>query len=253
MRKTHNQLKCFIVSNYAIILARVSIKENLRNIRERIKSLGRDPQDIKLIAVTKTIPVELIEQAIQAGITDVGENKIQEAIPKNEALKQKYPNVTWHMLGHLQRNKVKQALEKFNLIQSVDSERLAKEIDDRRRTIGERRTPILIEVNTSGEATKYGVKPEEAVKLLQLISGFASIQVQGLMTIAPMAADPEKTRPCFKKLKTLSEEIKKLNLPNVKMKYLSMGMTDDFEIAIQEGSNMIRLGRAIFGQRPPKL
>lgn len=245
-RKTHNQLKCLIISNYAIIFTKVSIKENLQNIRERIISLGRDPQEIKLIAVTKTIPVALIEQAILAGVTDLGENKVQEAIPKIDALKQKYPHVTWHMLGHLQRNKVKQALGRFDLIQSVDSERLAQEIQDKAKG---QIVPVLLEINTSGEESKFGVQPESAQRVLQTIAKFSNIKVQGLMTIGLFSDDLEKVRPCFKKLKTLSEKIKELNLPNVEMKYLSMGMSDDFETAIQEGSNVIRIGRAIFGKR----
>ncbi|NQT30272.1 MAG: YggS family pyridoxal phosphate-dependent enzyme [Candidatus Saganbacteria bacterium] len=226
------------------------IKANLEAIRQRIsiaaQKSGRNPEEIKLIAVTKTVPVELIEQAIQAGIVDIGENRVQEAKPKIEALKQKYPNVTWHMLGHLQRNKVRQALDLFAIIQSVDSERLAKEIEHRLRPEG---TQILVEVNTSKEATKYGLPPDSVVDFLKKISNFGNINVRGLMTIGPLADDPEAARPSFIRLRKLSEEIRKLDLPNVSIAYLSMGMTDDFEIAISEGSNMVRIGRAIFGER----
>jgi len=224
----------------------MSIKENIDLIYKQIEKLGRDPQDIKLIAVTKTIPINLIEQAIQAGITDIGENRVQEAMPKIQALKEKYPQVTWHMIGHLQRNKVRQVLDNFDIIQSVDSERLAREIQAKAQA---KEVRVLVEVNTSGEETKYGIPVDSAIDFLKKVSKFDNIQVQGLMTIAPLVADPEKVRPYFKKLKALSEDIKKLNLPNIEMKYLSMGMSDDFTVAIQEGSNMIRVGRAIFGQR----
>ncbi|MFC1571279.1 YggS family pyridoxal phosphate-dependent enzyme [Candidatus Margulisiibacteriota bacterium] len=225
------------------------IKANLKSIRQRISSAaqksGRKSEDVKLIAATKTIPVELIEQAIQAGITDIGENKVQEAIPKIAALRQKYSLVRWHMVGHLQRNKARQAVENFDLIQSVDSERLGREIEAQAQA----QVPILIEVNTSGEMSKFGVAPELTVELLTLISKFRNIRVQGLMTIGLFTNDLEKVRPCFVKLRNLSEKIKNLNLPNVEMKYLSMGMTDDFEVAVAEGSNMVRIGRAIFGKR----
>jgi pyridoxal phosphate enzyme (YggS family) len=253
-RRTINQLRVFMsisyrkVTDYAIIFF-VSVKENIAAIRERIaraaSALGRNPQEIKLVAVTKTVAIELVEEAIRAGITDIGENRVREAGPKIEALRQKYPRVTWHMIGHLQRNKVRQALELFDMIQSVDSERLAREIQAKAEAQG-LRPKVLIEVNTSGEESKYGVPVDEAVKLLKIISTFANIDVQGLMTMAPLADDPEAARPYFKKLKSLSKEINKLNLPNLEIKYLSMGMTDDFETAIQEGSNMVRIGRAIF-------
>ncbi|MFH1825973.1 MAG: YggS family pyridoxal phosphate-dependent enzyme [bacterium] len=228
------------------------IKANLEVIQQRItqaaKKSGRTSADIQLIAVTKTQPVELIEEAIQAGITDIGENRVQEALPKIEALRQKYSLVKFHLVGHLQRNKVKQMLGNFDLIQSVDSERLAAEIDQR-TTNHDQPTPVLLEVNTSGERSKFGVAPELTIELLTIISKLRKIRVQGLMTIGLFTGDPEKVRPCFIMLRNLSEQIKKLNLPNVEMKYLSMGMTDDFEVAIEEGSNMVRIGRAIFGER----
>lgn len=224
------------------------IKENLEVIRQRIKQAGGDPQKIKLIAAVKTLPPELVVAAIEAGITDIGDNRVQEAKAK-AAIRQRFPDVTWHMIGHLQRNKVRQALDLFDIIQSVDSERLAAEISrqaclpDRQ---AQRQIPILIEVNTSGEESKYGVPADQAIDLLKIVSKFANIQIQGLMTIAPLVDDPEKARPCFVRLRKLSEQIKALNLPNTEMKYLSMGMTDDLEAAIQEGANMIRIGRGLF-------
>jgi pyridoxal phosphate enzyme (YggS family) len=233
------------------------IKANLESVLQRISkaasSVGRDGKEIRLLAVTKNVPVEIIEQTIKAGVTDIGENRVQEAGPKIKALKEKYPRVIWHMVGHLQRNKVRQALDIFDIIQSVDSERLAREIHAKAEAKSQAgKIPVLVEINTSGEETKYGIPVNSTIDFLKIVSSFNNLSVQGLMTIVPLADDPQKARPYFRKLKVLSEEIKKLNLPNVEMNYLSMGMTDDFEVAIQEGSNMVRIGRAIFGKRPPK-
>ncbi|MFH1347643.1 MAG: YggS family pyridoxal phosphate-dependent enzyme [Candidatus Margulisiibacteriota bacterium] len=236
----------------------MSIKENLQTIRSQIAkaaaSIGRDPNEITIIGAVKNQPTEKIIEALEAGLTDIGENKVQEAKVRYEEIKSKFPNVTWHMIGHLQRNKVRQALDVFDIIHSLDSERLAREISEKGRGAGDGgRISVLVEVNTSGEETKYGIPADSTIDFLKKLSKFGNIKVQGLMTIAPLIDDPEKVRPYFKKLKDLSENIKKLNLPNIEMKYLSMGMTDDFSVAIQEGSNMVRIGRAIFGPRPPKL
>lgn len=226
------------------------IAENIEKIKERIaqasRRVNRDPSEIILLAATKDVPAELISKAIEAGITDIGENKVQEARPKYEALASKYPNLIWHMIGHLQTNKVKKTLEIFSKVQSVDSLRLAQEIDKRAREAS-KKVDVLVEVNTSGEATKFGVKPEEALELIKCISGLPNIKVTGLMTIGPLVEDTEKARPSFKMLRNLRGEITKANIPNVEMKHLSMGMTDDFEVAIEEGSNIVRIGRAIFG------
>ena len=229
----------------------MSIKENLQNIRTQIEkaasSAGRDPQEIKLIGAVKNVPTELVLRALEAGLTNIGENKVQEARVRYDEIKDKFPNVAWHMLGHLQRNKVRQALEMFDIIQSVDSERLAREISCRFQVAGcKLQVPILVEVNTSDETTKYGMPIDSTIDFLQKVSNFGNIKVQGLMTIGLFTDDLEKVRPCFIKLRKLSEEIKKLNFPNVAMRYLSMGMTGDFEVAIQEGSNMLRIGRGIF-------
>ncbi len=232
----------------------MSIKENLQIIRQKVHSAaqaaGRDPSTIKIIGAIKNQPTEKVIEAIEAGLTDIGENKVQEAQARYEEIKSKYPNVAWHMIGHLQRNKVRQSLDIFDIIHSLDSERLAGEIESRAGS-GERRkiVSVLIEVNTSAEASKYGISVDSTIDFLKKLSGFHNIRVQGLMTVSLFSDDLEKVRPCFIKLRKLSEEIKKLNLPNVAMKYLSMGMTDDFEIAIQEGSNMVRIGRALFGKR----
>lgn len=198
-----------------------------------------------MVAAVKNVPTELVVQGIKAGLTDIGENRVQEARGKYDELKSKFPNLTWHMIGHLQRNKVRHALDIFDIIQSVDSERLAREIQEK-ASAKAKVIPILIEVNTSGEETKYGVPVDSTIDFLETISSFTNVQVQGLMTITPLADDPGRARPYFARLKRLSEEIKKTNLAQVEMKYLSMGMTDDFEVAIQEGSNIVRIGRGIF-------
>ena len=219
-------------------------KEVLDRVAQAAERAGRDPAEITVIAVSKTFDSDVVQEAFDTGIRDFGENKVQEAQAKT-SLREKFPNITWHMIGHLQRNKVKQALEIFDVVQSVDSERLAAELSQR----AARPVRILLEVNVSGEESKFGVPAEKTIELLKIISGFANIQVEGLMTMAPLADDPETARPYFKRLALLSQEIKQLNLPNVEMKYLSMGMTDDFEVAIQEGANMVRIGRALFGGR----
>jgi PLP dependent protein len=223
----------------------VSIKENVADVRRRIAAAAersnRSPDEIRIVAVTKTVPPEQIAEALAAGLTDCGENRVQDALLKVAA----FPRVNWHLIGHLQRNKVKDIVGKFSLIHSVDSERVARELGVRSLEFGERQK-VLIEVNTSGEKTKYGVTPGELIPLLQLVSGFASIQVEGLMTMAPIVADPELARPYFARLRELSVQAQALDLPNVELKYLSMGMSDDFEVAVEEGANLVRIGRAIF-------
>lgn len=219
--------------------AKVSIAESLTKIKEEFSPA------ITLIAVTKGVPVEKIEEVIRAGVTDIGENRVQEAEAKIKYLRPKYPQVRFHFIGHLQTNKVRQALDIFDIIQSLDSERLAREISARAARI----FPVLIEVNASAEKSKFGVPVEQTLEFVQSVARLPNLKIEGLMTIAPLASDPGSVRPFFKKLKTLSNEILKLNLPNVEMKYLSMGMSDDYQIAIQEGSNMVRLGRLIFGAR----
>ena len=227
-----------------------TIKKNLEKINEKIKKAAlkanRSPEDIKLVAVTKTATVEQIKEAISAGVKTIGENKVQEAKGKYQVLSADIADIEWHLVGHLQTNKVKYAIEVFDLIHSVDSIKLAEEIDKRSLQFGIM-TNILVEVNVSGEETKYGIKPEEVEPFLKEISEFSRIKVRGLMTIAPIAEDKEEVRPYFRKLRELSEKIENKNIKNVKMDYLSMGMTDDFEVAIEEGANMVRIGRGIFG------
>jgi len=224
-----------------------TIKNNLEIINEKIKKAAlkanRNPEEIKLVAVTKTATIEQIKEAISAGVKIIGENKVQEAKEKYQILN---ADIEWHLVGHLQTNKVKYAIEIFDCIHSVDSIKLAKEIDKRSLQFG-KTTNVLVEVNVSGEETKYGIKPEEVEPFLKEISEFSRIRVRGLMTIAPIEEDKEEARPYFRKLRELSKETKSKNIKNAKMDYLSMGMTDDFEVAIEEGANMVRIGRGIFG------
>jgi len=225
----------------------MSIRENLERIKEkiRVKSelVGRDPQEITLVAVTKTVEADRIEEAIAAGVNIIGESRVREAKEKYRKVESR---IIWHLVGHLQRNKAKDAVKIFDLIHSVDSAELAKEIDKQAKKIGKIQK-ILVEANVSGEESKYGLNPEGVITFLQEVSGFPNIKVEGLMTMAPFYENPEDCRPCFRKLKELVEEVKTKNIKNVEMTYLSIGMSNDFEVAIEEGSNMVRIGRAIFG------
>jgi len=221
----------------------LGIKENLDNLRKRVenaaKKAGRNPDEIKIVAASKEVPAEKILEAIECGISIIGENRVQEAYEKYNKIGHL---AEWHMIGHLQRNKVKKALLIFDCIQSVDSERLAQEISKR----ATKPVDIFIEVNTSLEETKYGVLPEDVIDFINKIRSLERLRIKGLMTIGPLKGDP---RPCFRKLRELRDKIMEQGFENVDIQYLSMGMTDDFEIAIEEGSNMIRIGRAIFGER----
>jgi len=235
------------VKNIKRLLFMETIKNNLEIINEKIKKaalrVNRNREEIKLVAVTKTATVEQIEEAINAGVKIIGENKVQEAKEKYHILT---ADIEWHLVGHLQTNKAKYAVEIFDCIHSVDSIKLAQEIDKRSLQFA-KIMDILVEVNVSGEETKYGIKSEEVEAFLKEISEFPRIRVRGLMTIAPIVEDEEEVRPYFRKLWELSKEIKSKNIENVKMDYLSMGMTEDFEIAIEEGANIVRIGRGIFG------
>ncbi len=229
------------------------VSDNILKVRERILSvcakINRDPGRINTIAVSKGRAVEQIKEAIEAGITDIGENKVQEALAKYNALSAKrYPlnAIKWHMVGHLQTNKAKEAVRIFDLIQSVDTLHLAKEIDKQAGRINKVQD-ILIEIKTSSEETKFGLKPDAAIEVIKEIARLKNINIKGLMTIAPLVANPEETRPYFRMLRELRDRMNYLNAKRYTLYALSMGMTDDFETAIEEGSNMVRLGRAIFG------
>ena len=205
---------------------------------------GRRLEDITLVAVSKTVPPARINEAIGAGIRIIGENKVQEAQQKFD----KVDEVNWHMVGHLQTNKVKYALKIFDLIQSVDTYHLAEEINKRAEKDG-KKVPVLIEVNTSGEESKYGCNPEEAEDLVLRVSQLPSVEVKGLMTIGLFSDNPALVRTCFVKLRRIFDSLSGQNIPNVKMEIISMGMSADFDLAIEEGSNMVRIGTAIFGPR----
>ncbi|MEO0098719.1 MAG: YggS family pyridoxal phosphate-dependent enzyme [candidate division WOR-3 bacterium] len=229
----------------------MSIKENIKILKERIGEIcakkGRR-EEITIVAVTKGISVEKIREAIASGIKIIGENRVQEAFSKYQIIGEE---VAWHMVGHLQTNKVKKALQFFQMIQSVDSLHLALEIDKHAREKN-KVVPVLIEVNTSGEATKFGVPPDKLFSLLEKILPLKQIKVLGLMTLGPGLAvvDPEKSRKPFRQLWELREKIReKFQLPPSQFSILSMGMSSDYEVAIEEGANMIRIGTAIFGKR----
>lgn len=225
------------------------VAENLVRLRQRISDacarVSRKPEDVALVAVTKTIGPEKIQEAVDAGIALLGENRVQEAASKIGAVS---GDVTWHMVGHLQRNKAKKAVDMFDMIQSVDSLELAAEIDRRCRQ-ADKTMDILVEVNTSGEDTKYGVPPDATLDLVEKISHLSNVAVEGLMTIGAFTDDESLIRDCFGTLRRLAQTIRESDLEDVEMRYLSMGMTSDYELAIEEGSNMVRIGTAIFGAR----
>jgi pyridoxal phosphate enzyme (YggS family) len=224
----------------------VSVRDNIQTLKARIdraaSRAGRDPGEIAIVAVAKTFPPEMIEEAIAGGIRIIGENRVREAKEKHRVIGDR---VEWHMVGHLQTNKVKEALSIFSMIQSLDSTRLAEEIEKR----AARDVACLLEVNTSKEKTKFGVAPDEVFDLYERLAQCKKIDVQGLMTIGPGWAvqDPEASRPCFRVLRELREELAQAF--DRSFPVLSMGMTSDFEVAIEEGSTMIRAGTAIFGPR----
>lgn len=227
-----------------------SIQNRLRLVRERIEATAlacdRDPKTVKLVAVSKTVPVDPIRAAIKAGVTILGENYVQEAREKIEALREE--KISWHFIGHLQSNKAKYAVKLFDLIHSVDSLKLAKELNRRAKTLGKVQD-ILIQVNISGEETKSGIDTEQAIKLVREISLLENLAICGLMTMPPYFNAPDKVRPYFRALKSLQAAIRDQAIPNVHMDELSMGMTGDFEAAIQEGATLVRIGTAIFGER----
>lgn len=224
----------------------MSIYENIRSVKHRIeeaaKRSGRNPEEITLVAVTKNQPVSAVEEVIKAGVRDIGENRHQELLTKYKVVDS---NVNWHFIGHLQRNKVKYIMPFVYLIQSVDSIALAKEISKRAEKIGKVQD-ILLEVNVSGEATKYGFPPKEIAPAIEELAQLKNIYLKGLMMMAPLTDNIERLRPYFAEIKRIFDDLYRRQGPNVEMRYLSMGMTGDFEVAIEEGSNMVRIGTAIF-------
>ena len=218
------------------------IKENVEQI------LNELPEGIELVAASKTRTPEEILEAINSGIRIVGENYVQEAI---NAFKVIGTKVRWHFIGHLQKNKVKKAVGIFNMIETVDSYDLAEEIDERCRQIS-KIMPILIEINSGKEKQKFGVLPEDTADLIKEISVFNNVKILGIMTMGPRFGNPEDSRPYFIETRKIFEKIKKLDLPDIEMKYLSMGMTNSYKIAIEEGANIVRIGSKIFGERDKK-
>ena len=225
------------------------LKENLEKVEENIQAAcdraGRKRDEVTLIAVSKTKPVEMLQEAYDLGVRINGENKAQELASKYEVLPK---DIHWHMIGHMQRNKVKYIIDKVDLIHSVDSVRLAETIDKEAEKHGVIAN-ILIEVNVAKEESKFGLMPEEVPEFVEKIAGFPHIRVKGLMTIAPFVEDANDNREYFKQMEKTRQYIASLNIPNVEMKELSMGMTGDFEVAIEEGATMVRVGTAIFGDR----
>ena len=228
------------------------IGDNIQQVRTEIvqtcSKVGRLPEEINLIVVTKTIDVDRINEAVSFDVMDVGENKVQEIQNKYH----KVPGVNWHMIGHLQTNKVKYIIDKVKLIHSLDRLSLASEINSRAKQ-SNLPMEVLIQVNVAREDTKYGLDVQEVHDFINKVSELNHIKIKGLMTIAPFAVNPEEIRDYFKELKNLYEEIRIKNYTGVEMKYLSMGMTNDYKIAIEEGSNIIRVGTAVFGERNYKI
>lgn len=227
-----------------------TIAERLQYIRSKIEAAclknGRKPEEVKLLLATKTVEPEQIRQAFTAGMNYVGENKVQELKRKHSLLKDQ--QVEFHFIGHLQSNKVKDVVQYADCIHSVDRLSLAEALDRQLQKQG-RNMDILMQVNTSYEESKFGVTPEQAISLVKELSRFSTLKIRGLMTIGLFSADTERVRKCFQLLANLKEQIAALSLPNTEMKELSMGMSGDFETAVEEGSTIVRIGTALFGQR----
>jgi len=219
----------------------MSIRENLGRVRERVEracqKAGRSSEEVTIVAISKTFGVAAIREAYEAGLRDIGENRVQEAEPKIRELAVQGIRPTWHMVGHLQTNKVKTALDIFDIIHSVDSLRLAEALNRH----AARPFPVLLEVNVAGEASKFGFSLEGVPSVVEAMCRLPNLDVQGLMTVAPLVADPEEVRWVFRQLRGLRDSLG--------LRHLSMGMTDDFEVAIEEGATLVRIGRAIFGER----
>nr|WP_312576002.1 YggS family pyridoxal phosphate-dependent enzyme [Sedimentibacter sp.] len=228
----------------------MSIKENINIIRNKVaqaaEKSGRNPDDITIIAVSKTVDSLRAKEAVESGLSNLGENRVQEFINKYEQLSNM--EIKWHMIGHLQKNKVKYIIDKAELIHSVENLELANEINKRAKQNGII-SKVLIELNIGEEDSKFGVKADEIYEFVKAVNQYDNILVTGLMTVAPYEENPENVRWIFIKMKEIYDNISKMELKNTDMKYLSMGMTNDFEIAIEEGSNIVRIGTAIFGAR----
>ena len=221
------------------------LKEVEAKIQAACDRAGRKREEVTLIAVSKTKPIEMLQEAYDLGVRVFGENKVQEITAKYDALPD---DIHWHMIGHLQTNKVKYIIDKVSMVHSVDSVRLAEAIE-KEAAKKDICMPVLIEVNVAGEESKFGLSIEEVLPFLKEISSYEHLQVKGLMTIAPFVANPEENREVFQKLKKLSVDIAAKNINNVNMSVLSMGMTNDYQVAVEEGATMVRVGTGIFGER----
>ena len=225
------------------------IRKNIAMVRERIEKAarltGRDPKEITILAATKSVDIRKMQEAVKAGVTTFGENYVQEAEKKIKDLQRSKKDIYWHFIGHLQKNKAKDAAKFFDTIETVDSIELAKELNKR----AEKKLSVLIQVNISKEKTKGGVTEHEALVLARELAKLENISLRGLMTIPPFFENPEMSRPYFTELRRLAEKIRREAIPNVIMKELSMGMSHDFDVAIEEGATIIRVGTAIFGER----
>ena len=228
----------------------MELQANIARVQERIAAAcnrsGRRTEDVKLVAVSKTVSPDKIRQAYGAGLRDFGENRVQEASEKRPALSDL--TVTWHLIGHLQTNKARPARELFHWIHSVDSLRLAAKLDKAALCSGDR-LRIMLEVNLGDESTKFGARESEVIELAGQVCQFETLELRGLMTVPPFFDDPERVRPIFRRLRELAGKIESTHAPNVSMKDLSMGMSHDFEVAIEEGATIVRVGTAIFGDR----
>ena len=227
-----------------------NLENRLKSVRDRIKTAaldcGRNPDSVRLVAVSKTVSAQIVEEAIKAGVTILGENYVQEAREKIRALSEY--STSWHFIGHLQSNKAKYAVKLFDLIHSVDSIKLAREINRQAQKSGKVQQ-ILIQVNISRETTKSGISVDETLDLIKEISEFKNVAIKGLMTMPPFFNQPERVRPYFAALRDLRDQVRDRAIPAVSLDELSMGMTGDFEAAIAEGATMVRIGTAIFGER----
>jgi pyridoxal phosphate enzyme (YggS family) len=223
------------------------IADNLTRIREEIASAakrgGRSGDDVGLVAVTKTVDLPEVREVVEAGVRIIGENRVQEGERKREGLSGL--DVRWDMIGHLQRNKAKQAVECFDFIHSIDSPRIAKEVGKRAVLVG-KVIPVLLEANVSGEESKYGFTPERLMSGLESLASIEGIRIEGLMAMAPWEAEPEDTRPVFVALRELADRIRDIKVPGVEMRHLSMGMSNDYVVAVEEGATLVRIGSAIF-------
>ena len=229
----------------------MSIAQNLKTVKEKIeaakekRSFPGERSPVTLIAVSKTKPVSMLQEAYDAGVREFGENRVQELCEKMDLLP---GDIHWHLIGHLQKNKVKYIVDRVSMIHSVDSLDLAAEIQkqaEKKKVL----VKILIEVNMGGEESKFGCRPEETLDLIRSISGFSNLRICGLMTVAPPCDDPEEIRPIFRKMRELAVDIDRQNIDNTTMNVLSMGMTGDYTVAVEEGATMVRVGTGIFGER----